>query len=448
MGPGRYSSLRIGGDSSAVAGSRRTGGASDRSTEVDLRDAPGAPPFPLDKGKGRVYQIKYPGGSQYLTSTVQNALAVGPSKVGPLYGATFARRYRPPFGVQIWSPDVLTSYVVSVPKMVCFFEVAFDNGLRFPLHPFIKGVLQHFNVCPSQLSPNGWSILVGLLVFFRDRGLGVPSIALLLYLFSAKETTEGFLYFSRRTGAPLVIFNLPSSHRLWKERYFFVSGRNWEYDPLNKDNTLGVPVAWTTPENLHECRFVFGIIFMRSLDISNSSLSTCLLGTRPDLSPVDNVIAQALAECPPHPYAKLIKSDIPGPSSSRSARSAVLRPSPPSTLKVSPIGPSAAKPTKGELLAQVETLSRKSLSVKRKTLDSVEKGDPAWGKVMKLGASSSSPSTHARMSGQKLSPPAKVPKASSLQSRYESAAKAKGSSGRVVEQLLVVMPITVWNPPA
>ena len=116
--------------------------------------------------------------------------------------------------------------MVSVPKMVCFFEVAFDNGLRFPLHPFMKGVLQHFNVCPSQLSPNGWGILVCLLVFFRDRGLNVPSIALFLYLFSEKETSEGFLYFSRRSGAPLVISNLPSSHRLWKGHYFFVSGRN------------------------------------------------------------------------------------------------------------------------------------------------------------------------------------------------------------------------------
>ena len=182
---------------------------------------------------------------------------MGPSKVVPSYGATFSRRYRPPFGVRVWSPDVLTSYVVSVPKMVCFFEVAFDNALRFPLYPIIKGVLQHFNVCPSQLSPNGWAILVGLLVFFRDRGLGVPSIALFLYLISAKETTEGFLYFSRRSGASLVISDLPSSHRLWKGRYFFVSDRNWEYDPLDKDNTLGVPVAWTTPENLHECSLSF-----------------------------------------------------------------------------------------------------------------------------------------------------------------------------------------------
>ena len=154
MGLGRSSSLGIGGDSSIAAGSGRTGGASDRSTGVDLRDAPGEPPFPLNKGKGRIDEIKYPGGSEYLKCEVQNALAVEPSKVGPLYGATFAKRYRPPFGVRVWSPDVLTSYVVSVPKMVCFFEVAFDNSLRFPLHPFIKGVLQHFNVCSSQLSPN------------------------------------------------------------------------------------------------------------------------------------------------------------------------------------------------------------------------------------------------------------------------------------------------------
>ena len=70
MGPGRSSSLRIGGDSSAVSGSGRTSGAFYCSTGVDLRDAPGAPPFPLDKGKGRVDHIKYPGGSEYLKSAV------------------------------------------------------------------------------------------------------------------------------------------------------------------------------------------------------------------------------------------------------------------------------------------------------------------------------------------------------------------------------------------
>ena len=149
MGPGRSSSLRIGGDSSAVPDSGWTGGESDRLAVVALRDASGEPHLPLGKGKGRIDEIKYPVGSKYLKSAVQNALAMGPSRVEPLYGEIFARRYRPPSGVQVWSPDILTSYAVQVPKMVCFFEVAFDNGLCFPLHPFIKRVLQHFNVCPS-----------------------------------------------------------------------------------------------------------------------------------------------------------------------------------------------------------------------------------------------------------------------------------------------------------
>ena len=116
-------------------------------------------------------------------------------------------------------------------------------------------------------------------------------------------------------------------------------------------------------------------------------------------------------------------------------------------MKVSPIGLSAAKPTKGELLARLETLSRKPRSVKRKTLDSVEKDRPTLVEVSKLGASSTSPSTHVRKPEQALSPPAKVPKVLSSQSCSRSAAKEKGPSGGAVEQPLAVMPITVWNLP-
>ena len=181
---------------------------------------------------------------------------MGPTRVEPLFGEIFARRYRPPFGVQVWSPDVVTFYVVQVPKMVCFFEVAFENDLRFPLHPFIKRVLHHFNVCLAQLLPNFWGVLVGLLVVFRDKGLGVPSIALLLDLFSVKEVAEGFLYLSKRSNAPLIISDLPSSHRHWKEPYFFVTSRRWEYNATDQEDILGVPAVWTTPENHRELFFV------------------------------------------------------------------------------------------------------------------------------------------------------------------------------------------------
>ena len=255
MGPSRSSSLRIGDDSSAVTCSGSVGNASGRSAVVEPRNVPRAPLLPLDKDKGKINLIKYPGGSDYLKSAVQHAVSVGPSRVGPSYGVTFAERYRPPPGVRVWTPDVLTFYAASVPGMVCFFEVAFDNGLRFPLlHERGSATFQclSFPTHSQRLGHSG-----GPIDFFRDRGLGVPSVALLLYLFSPRETTEGFLYFSRRPGAPLVITDLPSSHRSWKGRYFFVSGRNWEYDPSDKDDTLGVPVAWTTPDNLRECLLCF-----------------------------------------------------------------------------------------------------------------------------------------------------------------------------------------------
>ena len=204
-----------------------------------------------------------------------------------------------------------------------------------------------------------------------------------------------------------------------------------------------------------------------SLGIPDSALFTCFSVARIDLSAEDNAVALELVECPPRPYAELIKSDVPGPSSLRSARSTALRPSPPSTMKVPPIGPSAAalrpsppsvmkvsaigpsaaKPTRGKLLAQLETLSRKPQSVKQKTSDSVEKDRRALVKVPKLGASSSSPPTRVHKRGWVQSPQVKAPIVLSSRSHSGSAAEAEGPSGGAIEQSLAVTPITVWNPP-
>ena len=90
------------------------------------------------------------------------------------------------------------------------------------------------------------------MVFFRDKGVGVPSIALLLDLFSVKEVLEGFLYISKRGTARPIISDLPSFHKHWKERYFFVGGRHWEYNPADQDDTLGIPTVWTALKNLRE----------------------------------------------------------------------------------------------------------------------------------------------------------------------------------------------------
>ena len=232
-GPNRSSGLRIRERPAEETESRQTGGGSGSLAVMVDRAPPADHPSPPSKGKGKISEIRYPSGYEYLKAVVKYADAVGPSRVEPLYEKTFVTRYRPPFGVQVWCPDLLTSYIVQVPKMICFFEAALENDIRFPLHPFIKNVYQHFNVCPSQLSPNFWGVLVGLLVVFRDKGLKVPSIALLLDLFSVKEAAEGFLYISKRSSASLIISDLPSSHKHWNERYFFIGGCNWEYNPTD-----------------------------------------------------------------------------------------------------------------------------------------------------------------------------------------------------------------------
>ena len=194
-------------------------------------------------------------------------------------------------------------------------------------------------------------------------------------------------------------------------------------------------------------RTVLSIICVRSSNISDSAFPSCFPGARIDLSVEDNVVALALTECPARPYAELIKSDIFGPSNLRSARSTASRPSPPSTMGVHPIGLSAATLTRGEILVQLGTLSWKPRSAKRKNSSSTEKDRPVSAKVQKLGASSSSPSTHVRKPEWAPSPPSEAPTTLSSQPCSKSTAEAENPLGEAVGQPLAIVPITVWNSP-
>ena len=87
-------------------------------------------------------------------------------------------------------------------------------------------------------------------------------------------------------------------------------------------------------------------------------------GIHPDLSPEDREVKQKLAKCLPRAYFELIRSNILRSSSLKSSRPHTLRPSPPSVMKFSHERSPVVKPTKGELQARVETLSKRPRSVK------------------------------------------------------------------------------------
>ena len=178
---------------------------------------------------------------------------------------------------------------------------------------------------------------------------------------------------------------------------------------------------------------------------SDFILSSCFPGARLDLSARDNVVALALAECPARSYAELIKSDITGPSNLRSARSTISRPSLPFTMGVSPIGLTAATPTRGEILVHLGAMSRKPRSAKRKKSNSAEKDRPVPAKVQKFGVSPTSP---AQEPEQASSPLAQAPLVLSSPPPSKPDVEAKSLLGTAVEQPLAVMPITVWNPPS
>ena len=170
------------------------------------------------------------------------------------------------------------------------------------------------------------------------------------------------------------------------------------------------------------------------------------------------------------------------------AHSIASRPSPLSTLGVFSFGPTAATPTRGEILVHLGATSRKPRSVKRKKPSSSEKDRPVPAKVQKLVVSppslvrepgqASSPLVTAQNSGASPPSPAQeLERASSplvgvqdsgaappspaqepeqalstldltLLSPPRPDAKAKGLLGVDVAQPLTVLPITVWNPPS
>ena len=82
--PNRSSGLLLKGRPTEESESRRTGGGSGSLAVVVNRAPPTDHPSPSSKGKGKVSEIRYPRGSEYLKASVKYANVVGPSRVEPL----------------------------------------------------------------------------------------------------------------------------------------------------------------------------------------------------------------------------------------------------------------------------------------------------------------------------------------------------------------------------
>ena len=55
---------------------------------------------------------------------------------------------------------------------VCLNEANFVNGLRFPIHHFLRELFNHLSLAPAQLVPNSWRIVICRMVVWMSANDG------------------------------------------------------------------------------------------------------------------------------------------------------------------------------------------------------------------------------------------------------------------------------------
>ena len=100
-----------------------------------------------------------------------------------------------------------------------------EGGLRFPLDPFVKLLLNRYNIAPGQLHPNSYRILTGYLELMHREGVN-PTLDMLRYVYSLMKK-KGELAFSFSATPSLNLFarlkDLPKS---WRHMYFVVEHKS------------------------------------------------------------------------------------------------------------------------------------------------------------------------------------------------------------------------------
>uniref|UniRef100_A0A2N9GGF3 Uncharacterized protein n=1 Tax=Fagus sylvatica TaxID=28930 RepID=A0A2N9GGF3_FAGSY len=145
------------------------------------------------------------------------------------------RRYQIPDDVVLRIPN--SDERACCPKYegdVAFYEADLRAGLRFPMQPFVRELLDFLSLAPGQVNPN--------------------DEFLFCYEPCQIVLSRGFWTFKNRDAHTKVVQGLPSSDRIWKDKYFFVCGDNWERLPQEDPRDfVGVRRSWGTPPSSGVC---------------------------------------------------------------------------------------------------------------------------------------------------------------------------------------------------
>jgi uncharacterized coiled-coil DUF342 family protein len=141
---------------------------------------------------------------------------------------------------------------------VCLTAQILAAGLKFPILRLVREVLDHINLAPAQLQPNGFRMIIASALmwseFFKAEGRPRLTLEEFWYMYKQEKRRDGaWNLHSRIPGRKLV--DLPgrvSSLKGVETKFFFVSGDGWEHprdevrrgaDPVKLRRCWGEPSA-------------------------------------------------------------------------------------------------------------------------------------------------------------------------------------------------------------
>ena len=115
-------------------------------------------------------------------------------------------------------------------------EAIFNNGLSFPVHPFVRKLLSLLNLAPTKLVPNSWrTVICCMVLWISANDDDIIRVAEFIHLYCLRSSTHsGYREFKPWDMKSRLVFDSPSSLHEWKKSFFFVSGDGWKVTP-NED---------------------------------------------------------------------------------------------------------------------------------------------------------------------------------------------------------------------
>ena len=109
------------------------------------------------------------------------------SKIGPDDIDRIRCRYQIPSDVILRIPDF--DERACCPKYdgdIAFYEADFRAGLRFPIPPFVRELLDYLSLASRQVGQNGWQTIISCMVMWRVSSNGQEDLSVDEFLFCYK----------------------------------------------------------------------------------------------------------------------------------------------------------------------------------------------------------------------------------------------------------------------